>query len=110
LELYETLEAGEVTYAIRLPVNDNLARNITELLKQPVGRPSYRPAVRYQSFLYQAASWKIEPRMMAKVESHSGELFPRVGFIFGYFDAKTGAGVVKERCKERLCAQKQGQI
>jgi hypothetical protein len=37
--------------------------------------------VRFKSFLYQAASWKQVRRMVAKVEFHCGELFPRVGFI-----------------------------
>lgn len=32
-------------------------------------------------FLYQAASWKTARRVVAKVEFHAGELFPRVGFI-----------------------------
>ena len=32
-------------------------------------------------FLYQAASWKTARRVVAKVEFHFGELFPRVGFI-----------------------------
>jgi Transposase DDE domain group 1 len=31
--------------------------------------------------LYQAASWKTARRVVAKVEFHCGELFPRVGFI-----------------------------
>ena len=35
----------------------------------------------YKSFLYQAASWKTARRVVAKVEFHFGELFPRVGFI-----------------------------
>ena len=35
----------------------------------------------YKRFLYQAASWKIARRVVAKVEFHFGELFPRVGFI-----------------------------
>src|ERR1700719_4021091 len=39
-ELYEALEEREVQYAIRLPANDNLERNITKLLTRPVGRPS----------------------------------------------------------------------
>jgi hypothetical protein len=80
-ELYEALEERTVKYAIRLPANDNLQRNITELLTRPVGRPSYKPVVRYKSFLYQAASWKQARRVVAKVEFHCGELFPRVGFI-----------------------------
>jgi hypothetical protein len=80
-EIYEALEARDVKYAIRLPANDNLQRNITELLRRPVGRPSYKPVVRFKSFLYQAASWKTARRVVAKVEFHCGELFPRVGFI-----------------------------
>jgi Transposase DDE domain group 1 len=46
-----------------------------------VGRPRRKPLARYQSFLYQAASWKRPRRVVAKVEFHLGELFPRVGFI-----------------------------
>jgi Transposase DDE domain group 1 len=80
-ELYEALEEWEVKYAIRLPANDHLQRNITELLTRPVGRPSHKPVVRYKSFLYQAASWTMVRRVVAKVEFHCGELFPRVGFI-----------------------------
>jgi len=80
-ELYGALEERDVKYAIRLPANDNLQRNITELLKRPVGRPSHKPVVRYKSFLYQAASWTTARRVVAKVEFHCGELFPRVGFI-----------------------------
>ena len=80
-ELYEALEEREVKYAIRLPANDNLDRNITELLTRPLGRPSYKPVVWFKSFLYPAASWKTARRVVAKVEFHCGELFPRVGFI-----------------------------
>jgi len=80
-EIYEALEEREVKYAIRLPANDNLERDIAELLTRPVGRPSYKPLVWYKSFLYQAASWKRARRVVAKVEFHFGELFPRVGFI-----------------------------
>jgi hypothetical protein len=46
-----------------------------------VGRPSHKPVVRYKSFLYQAASWTIARRVVAKVEFHCRELFPRVGFV-----------------------------
>ncbi|MGD0026682.1 MAG: IS1380 family transposase, partial [Xanthobacteraceae bacterium] len=81
LELYEALEERNVQYTIRLPANDNLQRNITALLTRPVGRPSHKPVVRFKSFLYQAASWKQARRVVAKVEFHCGELFPRVGFI-----------------------------
>ena len=42
---------------------------------------TYKPVVRFKSFLYQAASWKQARRVVAKVEFHCWELFPRVGFI-----------------------------
>jgi len=80
-EIYEALEERDVKYAIRIPANDSLERDIAELLPRPVGRPSHKPVVWYKSFLYQAASWKTARRVVAKVEFHLGELFPRVGFI-----------------------------
>jgi hypothetical protein len=80
-EIYEVLEERGVKYAIRIPANDSLEQDIAELLTRPVGRPSHKPVVWYKSFLYQAANWKTVRRVVAKVEFHFGELFPRVGFI-----------------------------
>jgi hypothetical protein len=80
-EIYEALEERGVKYAIRMPANENLERDVAELLPRPVGRPSVKPLVEYKGFLYQAASWKTARRVVAKVEHHLGELFPRVGFI-----------------------------
>ncbi len=80
-EIYEALEERGVKYAIRIPANENLERDIAELLTRPVGKPSHKPVVWYRGFLYQAASWKTARRVVAKVEFHFGELFPRVGFI-----------------------------
>jgi hypothetical protein len=57
-EVYEALETRGVKYAIRIPANDILERDIAELLPRAVGRPSHKPVVWYKSFLYQAASWK----------------------------------------------------
>ncbi len=79
--LYEALERRDVAYAVRLPANQVLERRIEDLLTRPRGRPSYAPLVRYRSFQYQAASWDRPRRVIAKVEHHLGELFPRVGFI-----------------------------
>jgi hypothetical protein len=80
-EIYEALEERGAKYAIRIPANGNLERDINELLTRPIGRPSHKPVVWYKGFLYQAASWKTARRVVAKVEFHFGELFPRVGFI-----------------------------
>ena len=39
------------------------------------------PIVSYHDSAYQAQSWHLPRRVVAKVEWHQGELFPRVGFI-----------------------------
>ena len=80
-EIYEALEEQGVKHAVRIPANDSLERDIAELLPRPVRRPSQKPLVEYKGFLYQAASWKTARRVVAKVEHHAGELFPRVDFI-----------------------------
>jgi hypothetical protein len=92
-EIYEALEKRGVKYAIRIPANQNLERDITELLTRPVSRPSHKPVFRYKSFLYQAESWKKARRVVAKVEFHAGELFPRVGFIVTNLDTSSRAVV-----------------
>ena len=80
-ELYAYLEAKGYSYAIRLKANNVLRRHIAHLLRRPVGRPPRKPKVFYHSFQYQAGSWDIPRRVVAKVAWHAGELFPRVGFI-----------------------------
>jgi hypothetical protein len=41
-EIYEALEERGVKYAIRIPANENLERDIAELLKRPLGRGEER--------------------------------------------------------------------
>ena len=79
--LYRLLEEEGYRYAIRLQANAVLEREIEHLLTRPVGRPSHRPKVFYHSFQYQAKFWQQARRVVAKIEWHAGELFPRVGFI-----------------------------
>jgi len=75
------LEEESFQYTIRIPSNDVLMASISHLLTRPVGRPSYKPKVFYESFSYQAQSWDRPRRVVAKVEWHWDQLFPRVGFI-----------------------------
>jgi len=79
--LYKTLEAEGYFYAIRLPTNAVLQDKIADLLKRPVGRPPNHVRRIYGDFDYQAGSWDKPRRVLAKVEWHPGELFPRVGFL-----------------------------
>ena len=80
-DIYEYLEAEGILYAIRLPANKVLQESISHLLRRPVGRPPNHVRRHYASFSYQARSWGRKRRVVAKVEWHPGELYPRVGFI-----------------------------
>ncbi len=80
-EVYEFLEAEDYGYVIRLPANAVLQRRIAHLLTRPVGRPPHEVRRFYASFRYQAQTWSHSRRVVAKVEWHPGELYPRVGFL-----------------------------
>ena len=78
-EIYEFLEAEGYAYAIRLPTNSVLQEQIAHLLTHPVGRSQNHVRVFHASFSYQGATWSKPRRVVAKVEWHSGELYPGVG-------------------------------
>jgi hypothetical protein len=107
-EVYEYLEEHGFLYAIRLPGNDVLEKEVQHLLKRPVGRPPKKPVIWYHDFQYQAGSWDRPRRVVAKVEWHRGELFPRVGFIVTNLTAKpegvvhfyNGRGTAEQWIKE----------
>jgi len=80
-DIYEFLEAENYKYVIRLKANKVLQECIAHLLTRPVGRPPNHVRRYYASFSYQAGSWSQKRRVVAKVEWHPGELYPRVGFI-----------------------------
>ena len=80
--IYERLEEAGYFYAIRLPANAVLKDKIAHRLTRRVGRPSLIKVKRFfADFQYQAASWDKPRRVIAKIEWHPDELFPRVGFI-----------------------------
>jgi hypothetical protein len=80
-DIYEYLEDNSILYAIRLPANQVPSREIDHLMTRPVGRPSKKKKVFFHDFSYRAASWDRPRRVVARVEWHQGELFPRIGFI-----------------------------
>lgn len=92
--LYDFLEAEGYNYAIRLKANPALQRHIAHVLKRPVGRPPSHVRRLYASFRYQARSWSRKRRVVAKVEWHPGELYPRVGFIVTNLARGADRGVV----------------
>jgi hypothetical protein len=66
---------------IRLRANRILQGKVAHLLKRSPGRPPNSVRRLYGDFEYQAASWDKPRRVIAKVEWHPGELFPRIGFV-----------------------------
>src|SRR5450759_4327817 len=66
---------------IRIPANGVLYEDIDHLMTRPVGRPPKKPRIFFHEFSYRAKSWTKSRRVVAKVEWHAGELFPRIGFI-----------------------------
>ena len=81
-DIYEYLEERHVLYAIRLPCNEVLQREIVPLLRRPVGRPPKRLVILYDGLLVSCR--ELGPRTAGGGEGwseHRGELFPRVGFI-----------------------------
>ena len=71
----------DLAHEIRLQLKPDPQPEIEHLLKRPVGRPPKKPRRLYHSFRYQAQSSDHPRRVVAKVEWHQDELFPRVGFI-----------------------------
>jgi hypothetical protein len=107
-ELYEYMEPKSIGYAIRLPANEVLQKEIAHLLVRPTEWPSGKPIVSYHDFAYQAQSWNVPRRVVAKVEWHRGELFPRAGFIVtnlsyptkGIISYYNGRGMAEQWIKE----------
>jgi hypothetical protein len=108
-EVYEYCEGERVTYFIRLPPNAVLNRLIELHLTRPVGRlPKSGVQVRLVDLRYQAQTWDKDRRVVAKIEWHEGELFPRIGFIVTNSKLRAGKvvkvyngrGDVENRIKE----------
>ena len=103
-EMYEYLEAECIGYTIRLPANRLLQDRIGYLLKRPVGRPPHEVRRYYASFSYQAQSWNKSRHVVAKVEWHPGELYPRVGFIVSNLP-RSAEGIVAFYNQRGTCEQ-----
>ena len=74
------------------------------LLKHPVGRPPHEVRRFFASFSYRAQSWNKPRHVVAKVEWHPGELYPRVGFIVTNL-ARSAEGVVAFYNQRGTCEQ-----
>lgn len=108
-DTYVFCEGNRVTYFIRLRGNAVLARMIKPYLQRPVGRPPKNGVqTKYVDLEYQAKSWDKPRRVVAKIEWHCDELFPRYYFIVtnsrlpadSVVKVYNGRGDVENRIKE----------
>lgn len=65
-ELYVYMETRRIAYAIRLPANEVLQRDITHLLIRPTEWPNDKTIVAYHDFAYRAQSGNVPRRVVAK--------------------------------------------
>jgi Transposase DDE domain group 1 len=103
-EVYEFLDAEGASHTIRLPANQVLQDKIKYLLKRPAGRPPHEIRRYYASFRYQAQRWTRPRHVVAKIEWHPGELYPRVGFIVTNL-ARSAEGIVAFYNRRGTCEQ-----
>jgi hypothetical protein len=103
-DVYEYLEDNNILYAMRIKANNRLYECAEHLMTRPVGRPSKKPKVIFHDFSYRAASWERSRRVIAKIEWHQGELFPRVGFIITNL-SRAAKNVVRFYNQRGLCEQ-----
>jgi len=81
-----------------------LQDEIAYLLKRPVGRPPHEVRRYYASFSYRAKSWNKPRHVVAKVEWHPAELYPRVGFIISNLP-RSAEGIVAFYNQRGTCEQ-----
>ena len=108
-EIYEYCEEHRIAYFIRLPSNASLERLLAPHLSRPVGQlPQSGIQVNIVDLHYQAKSWSRPRRVVAKIEWHWGELFPRIGFVVTnsrlpagkVFKVYNGRAEIENRIKE----------
>ena len=80
-DIYEYLEERHVLYAIRLPRQRGAATGDRLSAQEAGGQAAEASSDPIRRLWYRAGSWDRARRVVAKVEWHRGELFPRVGFI-----------------------------
>ena len=102
-ELYELCEELGVEYVIRLKENARLTETIADLLTDYDGKGKGTITL-HKDFQYQAASWCKSRRVIAKVEHHPEEMFPRTGFLITSLTRRKKK-VVKFYNKRGTCEQ-----
>jgi len=107
-DVYEYLEPDY------FPVRDPPARQPgapeprAHLLTRPVGRPPHYVRRFYASVRYRAQSWSPPRQVVAKAESHPGELLPRVGFIVTDLHRPAKSALVSPKGDPTSCSTRRG--
>jgi hypothetical protein len=109
-EVYEALEERGVKYAIRIPANDSLERDIAELLPCPVGRPSQKPLAEYKGFLYPGGQLEDGTARGSKGGASRRGVVPARGIHRDQpNDAEPGGGEVLQQARDLRAVDQRGQ-
>ncbi len=99
-EIYDALEERGVKYAIRIPANENLERDIAELLPRPVGRPSLKPLVEYKGFSLPGGELENRPKSGGEGRAPSWGVISASGLHCDQPDAaESGGGAVLQQAR-----------
>ena len=100
-EIYEALEERGVKYAIRIPANDSLERDIAELLPRPVGRPSHKPLVEYKELSLPGGELEDGAASGGEGRASCGGVVPAGGLHRDQPDAaEPGGGAVLQQARD----------
>ena len=80
-EVYQYLEQDGLQYAIRLPENPVLQRQLEPLVTRPADWGQGQTVVQYYDLSYQAVSWQRLRRVIAKGHGHRAQLLPQASFV-----------------------------
>ena len=93
--IYEALEERGVKYAIRIPSNDNLERDIAELVPRPVGRPQQKALGGIQGISVPGSRMEDGTQGGGEDRASSGRVVPASRIHCDELDsAKSGGGAV----------------
>lgn len=109
-EIYETLEQLGVDYAIRIPANENLERDIAEFLPRPVGRPSKQAPGGIQEFSLPGSELDEGPPSGVQSGASPGRVVPASGLYRDEFEfAEPGTGAVLQQARDSRTMNQRGQ-
>jgi hypothetical protein len=98
-EIYEALEERGVKYVIRVTANESVKGAVLEPVPRGAAKPRSKPMMEYEGQLNRADGQKVPLRVVASVDYHPAEPFPKVELMVTNLSVSSRS-VVRFYCKE----------